>query len=41
MDRIVRPISFRRIDRVRARVARIVRDAARVTALGLGDRNAI
>ena len=41
MDRIVRPISFRRIDHVRARVARIVRNAAVVTALGQEDRNAI
>ena len=41
MDRIVRPISFRRINHMRARVARIIRDAATVSALGLGDRNAI
>ena len=41
MDRIVRPVRFRRINHMRARVARIVRDATRVTALGLGDRNAI
>ena len=41
MDRIVRPISFRHINHMRARVARIVRDATRVTSLGQGDRNAI
>ena len=41
MDRIVRPISFRRIIHVRARVARIVRDATRVTSLGKEDRNGI
>ena len=41
MDRIVRPISFRRINRVRARVARIVRNASKVTALGQEDRNEI
>ena len=41
MDRIVRPISFRHISHVRARVARIVREASKVTSLGLGDRNAI
>ena len=41
MDRIVRPISFRRINHMRARVARIVRNAAVVTALGQEDRNAI
>ena len=41
MDRIVRPISFRRINHMRARVARIVREASKVTSLGLGDRNAI
>ena len=41
MDRIVRPISFRRINRVRARVARIVRNASKVTALGQEDRNAV
>ena len=41
MDRIVRPISFRRIVHMRARVARIVRNATVVTALGQEDRNAI
>lgn len=41
MDRIVRPISFRRINHMRARVARIVRDAAMVNALGQEDRNGI
>ena len=41
MDRIVRPVSFCRINHMRARVARIVRDAARVTALGQEDRNGI
>ena len=39
MDRIVRPISFQRINHVRARVARIVRDGSYVTALGQEDRN--
>lgn len=41
MDRIVRPISYQRINHMRARVARIVRDAATVSALGQEDRNAI
>ena len=41
MDRIVRPISFRRINNVRARVARIVRDATMVTPQSQEDRNAI
>ena len=41
MDRIVRPVSFRRINSIRARVARIVREASKVTSLGLGDRNGI
>ena len=41
MDRIVRPVSFRRINHMRARVARIVRDCVTVTSLGQGDRNAI
>ena len=39
MDRIVRPISFRRINSIRARVARIVRTAIKVAALGQEDRN--
>ena len=39
MDRIVRPISFRRINSIRARVARIVREASKVTSLGQEDRN--
>ena len=41
MDRIVRPISYQRINHMRARVARIVRGAARVAALGQEDRNAV
>jgi len=41
MDRIVRPINFRRINSIRARVARIVREASKVTSLGQEDRNAI
>jgi len=41
MDRIVRPISFRRINHMRARVAHVVRDAAMVTPQSQEDRNAI
>ena len=41
MDRIVRPVSFCRINHMRARVARIVREASKVTSLGLDDRNGI
>ena len=39
MDRIVRPIRFCRVNHMRARVARIVRDGSYVTALGQEDRN--
>ena len=41
MDRIVRPISYQRINHMRARVAHVVREATSVTALGQEDRNAI
>ena len=41
MDRIVRPISFRRIDHVRARVARIVREARKGTTLGQEGRKVL
>ena len=41
MDRIVRPISYQRINHMRARAKRVVREAAMVTALGQEDRNAI